>query len=88
MKSDNGQAPCWSLPVPAIIGFMNVDPANLERLKSHVNRQRLVETARLIEVPSPTGEAAAVSDRLAEILEADGFEVDRPAGVTPNHRPS
>ncbi len=63
---------------------MNVDPATIERLKPHVNRQRLVETAqRLIEVPSPTGEAGAVSDRLAEILAADGFEVERPAGGYP-----
>ena len=63
---------------------MGADPATLERLKSHVNRQRLVETARrLIEVPSPTGEAGAVSDRLAEILAADGFTVERPAGGYP-----
>ena len=57
---------------------MNTTPAILERLKPHVNRPRLVETARrLIEVPSPTGDAGAVSDRLAEILAADGFDVDR-----------
>jgi acetylornithine deacetylase/succinyl-diaminopimelate desuccinylase-like protein len=60
---------------------MNVDPASIERLKSHVNRQRLVETARrLIDVPSPTGNARAVSDRLAEILTTDGFDVERPTG--------
>ena len=60
---------------------MKVDPARIERINSHVNRQRLVETARrLIDVPSPTGQAAAVSDRLAEILTADGFQVDRPDG--------
>ena len=63
---------------------MNVNPAKVERLKSHVNRQRLVETARrLIEVPSPTGAAGAVSDRLAEILAADGFVVERPPGGYP-----
>ena len=63
---------------------MNVDAKTIERLKSHVNRQRLVETARrLIEVPSPTGDAGAVSDRLAEILAADGFTVERPAGGYP-----
>jgi succinyl-diaminopimelate desuccinylase len=63
---------------------MNVDPATIERLKPHVNRQRLVETAqRLIEVPSRTGEAGAVSDRLAEILTADGFKVERPTGGYP-----
>jgi succinyl-diaminopimelate desuccinylase len=60
---------------------MNVDPAIIERLKTHVNRQRLVETARrLVELPSPTGHAGAVSDRLAEILAADGFHVERPTG--------
>jgi acetylornithine deacetylase/succinyl-diaminopimelate desuccinylase-like protein len=63
---------------------MNIDPAIIDRLKGHVNRQRLVETAlRLIEVPSPTGEAGAVSDRLAEILTADGFDVERPSGGHP-----
>jgi len=63
---------------------MIVEPASLERLKSCVNRQRLLETARrLIEVPSPTGEAGAVSDRLADILESDGFAVERPEGGHP-----
>lgn len=57
---------------------MNTTPAILERLKPHVNRSRLTDTAlRLIEVPSPTGDAGSVSDRMAEILEADGFDVHR-----------
>ena len=57
---------------------MNTTSAILNRLKAHVNRQRLVETARrLIDVPSPTGDAGAASDRLAEILAADGFRVQR-----------
>ncbi len=63
---------------------MNVDSAKLERLKSHVNRSRLVDTAwRLIEVPSRTGEAGAACDRLAAILAAEGFEVERPDGGYP-----
>jgi acetylornithine deacetylase/succinyl-diaminopimelate desuccinylase-like protein len=63
---------------------MNVDPGILERVKSHVDRQRLVETARaLIEVPSPTGSAGDAADRLAQILEDDGFRVDRPTGGYP-----
>ena len=63
---------------------MNLAPEIVERVKSCVNRQRLVETARqLIDVPSPTGAAAAVSDRLAEILAADGFTVKRPTGGYP-----
>ncbi len=54
----------------------------IEALRPHVRRERLLETAiRLIEVPSPTGDAGAVSDRLAEILAAEGFAVERiPAG--------
>ncbi len=53
----------------------------IDRLKPHVNRDRLVKTALdLIAVPSRTGEAGAVSDRLAEILAADGFSVERPTG--------
>jgi acetylornithine deacetylase/succinyl-diaminopimelate desuccinylase-like protein len=60
---------------------MKVDRASLERVKSHVNRRRLLETAqRLIEVPSPTGSAGAASDRLAQILADDGFTVERPSG--------
>jgi acetylornithine deacetylase/succinyl-diaminopimelate desuccinylase-like protein len=56
----------------------------IERLKPHVSRGRLVETARrLIEVPSPTGDAGAVSDRLAELLAADGFAVERIAAGHP-----
>ena len=63
---------------------MNLAPESVEHVKSCINRQRLVETARgLIDVPSPTGAAAAVSDRLAKILAADGFEVGRPTGGYP-----
>jgi len=63
---------------------MKTDRATIERLKSYVSRQRLLETAiRLVEVPSPTGEACAASDRLAEILSSDGFSVERPDGGYP-----
>jgi acetylornithine deacetylase/succinyl-diaminopimelate desuccinylase-like protein len=55
-----------------------------ERLHKAVNRQRLVDTAlTLVAVPSRTGEAGAVSNRLAEILAADGFHVQRSAGGHP-----
>src|SRR5581483_4926722 len=51
-----------------------------QRLRQAVNRSRLVDTARqLIAVPSPTGEGGAVADRLADLLKADGFHVERPA---------
>src|SRR5271155_2204109 len=63
---------------------MNVDPARIARIKSHVSRPRLLETAqRLIAVPSPTGDARAACDRLAEILTSDGFAVERPCGGYP-----
>ncbi len=56
----------------------------IERLKPHANRDRLIETARrLIEVPSPTGDAGEAADRLAELLAADGFAVDRIAAGHP-----
>ncbi len=51
------------------------------RLKPAIHRQRLLDTAvQLVAVPSRTGEAGAVSDRLAELLAADGFTVERPVG--------
>lgn len=52
-----------------------------ERIRRAVRRDRLLDTAvRLVEVPSRTGEAGAVCDRLAEILQKDGFAVERPTG--------
>ena len=60
---------------------MNTITLHSQRLRPFLDRRRLVDTAlRLIEVPSRTGEAGAVSDRLAEILTADGFQVERPEG--------
>ncbi len=60
---------------------MNALTLTSERLRPFVDRRRLVDTAfRLIEVPSRTGEAGAVSDRLADILTEDGFQVERPEG--------
>ncbi len=51
---------------------------------SAVNVDRLVETAMaLVEVPSPTCKAREVADRLAEILQADGFAVERPEADWP-----
>jgi acetylornithine deacetylase/succinyl-diaminopimelate desuccinylase-like protein len=56
-----------------------------DRLRPHVNRDRLVDTAvRLIEVPSPTGDGKAVADRLAQLLADDGFDVERPEGGYPS----
>jgi acetylornithine deacetylase/succinyl-diaminopimelate desuccinylase-like protein len=67
-----------------IMALMKTTGALVDRLKSHVNRDRLVETVvRLVEVPSRTGEAGGVLDRLAEILTADGFDVERPVAAYP-----
>lgn len=56
----------------------------IDDVRAAINRDRLVQTVtRLVEVPSPTGQAGAVLDRLAEILESDGFQVERPDGGYP-----
>lgn len=63
---------------------MQVDPQLVARLRSAIQTDRLVGTAvELVGIPSPTGDAAAVSDRLAEILADDGFDVERPAAGWP-----
>jgi acetylornithine deacetylase/succinyl-diaminopimelate desuccinylase-like protein len=50
----------------------------LHPLQERVNRERLLKTAiELIRVPSPTRSAGPAADRLAEMLAADGFEVER-----------
>ena len=47
-------------------------------VRNAVSEERLIATAReLVDVPSPTRSAAVVSDRLAELLTADGFAVER-----------
>ena len=50
----------------------------LEAARDAVDPRRLLATAMaLLEVPSPTREAGAVADRLAELLSEDGFAVER-----------
>lgn len=59
-------------------------PTPLDAIRAAINPQRLADTAlALIAVPSPTRSAGAVSDRLAEILAADGFIVERPIADWP-----
>jgi acetylornithine deacetylase/succinyl-diaminopimelate desuccinylase-like protein len=54
-------------------------------LEQAVERERLLDTAqRLVAVPSWTGDAGAVLDRLADILTADGFSVERRAAGHPS----
>lgn len=56
----------------------------IERICHMVNRDRLLDTAiKLVAVPSWTGDAGDVSNRLANILSADGFNVERPEGGHP-----
>jgi acetylornithine deacetylase/succinyl-diaminopimelate desuccinylase-like protein len=63
---------------------MDTASATADRLGQAVNRRRLVDTAvRLIAVPSRTGEAGAAADCLAQILEEDGFRVQRPPAGYP-----
>ncbi|HEY4309915.1 MAG TPA: M20/M25/M40 family metallo-hydrolase [Pirellulales bacterium] len=50
-----------------------------EKLRDAVIRERLIETAqRLVAVPSPTGDAGQAANCLAELLQAEGFTVERP----------
>lgn len=61
-----------------------MDQRIIEQVSEAIDQQRLVDTAiKLIEVPSPTRSAAAVADRLTEILTEDGFVVERPVADWP-----
>ncbi len=62
----------------------NFDPAVVDAIRRAVNPQRLAETAlALIGEYSPTRSAGRAADRLAEILAADGFAVERPVADWP-----
>lgn len=64
---------------------MNLTPETIRRVRECVNTDRLLKTAvQLIEIPSPTRSAAAVADRLENILREDGFEVERVAAGWPD----
>jgi acetylornithine deacetylase/succinyl-diaminopimelate desuccinylase-like protein len=70
--------------VPLPYSIMPLDTAIIQRIRSAVREDRLLDTAvRLVEVPSPTCDAGAVADRLAEILRDDGFAVERPEANWP-----
>lgn len=56
----------------------------ITRVRAAVNGERLLDTAiSLVSVPSPTRQAGAVADRLAALLTADGFAVERPVADWP-----
>jgi acetylornithine deacetylase/succinyl-diaminopimelate desuccinylase-like protein len=64
--------------------LMDTDSLIPERLRQAIDQQRMLDTARqLVAVPSRTGEAGAVADRLAELLSGDGFSVERPIADHP-----
>jgi len=53
--------------------------SSVEQIRNAVDQQRLTNTAAaLVEVPSPTRSAGRVADRLASLLELEGFAVERP----------
>ena len=57
---------------------MPVENAIVQKIRESVQTERLIDTAvKLIEIPSPTRSGADVAQRLAEILSADGFAVER-----------
>eukprot|EP00913_Durusdinium_trenchii_P008954 g8420.t1 len=63
---------------------MQIDPEIVDRLRGAIRTDRLLDTAvQLVGIPSPTCDAAKVSDKLAEILTADGFDVERPEAGWP-----
>ena len=61
-----------------------MDNTMIEKITRAVDEKRLLDTAvSLIELPSPTLSAGAVADRLAELLVAEGFAVERPEADWP-----
>lgn len=58
---------------------MTIPAEVVAQIRDAIQLDRLLDTAvALVEVPSPTRSAAAVSDRLATLLREDGFDVERP----------
>lgn len=54
------------------------------RVDAAVNRERLVQTAlRMMREPSPTGQAGGAADALANLLQQEGFAVERFSGDHP-----
>ena len=63
---------------------MSLSPDAFAAIEQAISSPRLIDTAtRLIEVPSPTRSAGRAADKLAEILEKDGFTVERPEANWP-----
>src|SRR5262245_5663060 len=61
-----------------------MDTMDSQSVVAAINPARLLDTAlRLVEIPSPTCDAGAVADRMAELLRTDGFDVERPEANWP-----
>jgi acetylornithine deacetylase/succinyl-diaminopimelate desuccinylase-like protein len=57
---------------------------DIERVLAAIQPERILDTAqKLVAIPSPTRSAGAVADKLAEILTANGFAVERPVADWP-----
>ncbi|MEO1998505.1 MAG: M20/M25/M40 family metallo-hydrolase, partial [Planctomycetaceae bacterium] len=58
---------------------MSGDSQLIQKIETAVNLERLTGLAsELVSIPSPTGSARAVADRLSDVLEEAGFPVERP----------
>src|SRR5947208_14504097 len=67
---------------------MRTTESQRQRTFDAIKPERLLDMARkLVAVPSRTGEAKAVLDCLADLLQAEGFTVERPDGGYP-HAPA
>src|SRR5262245_2400239 len=63
---------------------MKYTQSQRERIFDAIRPQRLLDMAqKLIAVPLRTGEAKGVLDCFAELLKAEGFDVERPVGDYP-----
>lgn len=63
---------------------MTVTPEVVGQVKGAIQQERLLETATmLVGTPSPTRSASEVAGRLAELLSASGFSVERPEAGWP-----
>ncbi len=61
-----------------------LQPSSVNAIRQAIDPNRLAETAlALIAVPSPTRSAGPAADRLADLLLADGFAVERPVADWP-----
>ena len=64
---------------------IGIDSKSAARVDAAVNRERLVRTAlMMMRQPSPTGQAGAAADALAQLLQGAGLQVQRASGGHPD----